>query len=61
MGVVSSLFTHMPCRQDGRPSDRWVGELEKACLGCISETVKYRMLILGRDICWGLYICSCMM
>ena len=32
------------------------GWQEKVCLGCISETVRYRKLILGRDIGWG---CRC--
>ena len=32
----------------------WVGgRQEKVCLGCISETVRCRKLILGRDIGWG--------
>ena len=32
----------------------WVGMWqEKDCLGCISETVRCRKLILGRDIGWG--------
>ena len=26
---------------------------EKACLGCISETMRCRKFILGRDIIWG--------
>ena len=25
----------------------------KVCLGCVSETVKGRKLILGKDISWG--------
>ena len=29
------------------------GRWEKVCLGCISETVRCRKLILGRDIGWG--------
>ena len=27
---------------------------ENSCLGCISQTVKYRKFILGGDIGWGL-------
>ena len=30
---------------------RWT--VEKVSSGCISETVRYRKLILGRDIDWG--------
>ena len=34
-------------------ASRWVGEWrEKACPGCISETMWCRMLMLGRDIGW---------
>ena len=29
------------------------GWLEKACLGCISETLRCKMSILGRAIGWG--------
>ena len=32
------------------------GRLEKICLGCISETVRCRKLMLGRDIGRG---CRC--
>ena len=32
------------------------GRQEKVCLGCISETVRCRKFILGRDIGWG---CRC--
>ena len=28
------------------------GRWEKACPGCISETVMHKMLTFGRDICW---------
>ena len=28
-------------------------QLKKACLGCISENLRCKMLILGRDISWG--------
>ena len=35
----------------------WVGGWrEKVCPGCISETVRCRKLIIGRDIGWG---CRC--
>ena len=34
------------------------GWREKVCPGCISETVRCRKLILGRDIGWG---CRCAM
>ena len=33
---------------------------EKLCPGCISETIRYRKLILGRDIGWGVYVCNVM-
>ena len=29
------------------------GRQGKVCLGCISETIRCRKLILGRDIAWG--------
>ena len=29
------------------------GQWEKACPGSTSETVRYNMLIFGRDIGWG--------
>ena len=33
---------------------------EKVCPGCISETVKCRKLIFGRDISWGVVrMCRC--
>ena len=47
--VVRVLFSPMACL-DGRRGRR----LEKACPGCISETVRCKMLILGRDISSGL-------
>ena len=38
---------------------RWAsGQKEKVCLGCISETVRCKKLILGRDIGRG---CRCAM
>ena len=51
---IPSIFTPQP---DGRASGRagpaggWVGgRREIVCPGCISETVRCRKLILGRDI-----------
>ena len=38
------LFTHV-VRMGG-----WGGQWEKVCPGCISDTVRCRKLILGRDI-----------
>ena len=31
-----------------------VGWREKSCLGCISETVGCKMLIIGSDVGWGI-------
>ena len=42
--AVRVLFT--PMVSDGQAD----GRREKVCLGCISETVRFRKLILGRDI-----------
>ena len=40
----------------------WVGGWqEKASLGCISETVTCKMLILGSNIVLGVYVCNLMM
>ena len=37
----------------------WAGRLQEiVLLGCISETIRYRKLILGRDVVWG---CRCEM
>ena len=51
------LFTPQPLRAVGvlfspivSGLGGWVGVWEKACPGCISETVRCRKLILGRDI-----------
>ena len=44
-GCRGIVFTH-GVRMGGRPG----GRREKVCLGCISETVRCRKLILGRDI-----------
>ena len=57
--LVLAIFTPQPLRAvgvlfspmvsgwaGGRAGGRW----EKVCLGCISETVRCRKLILGRDI-----------
>ena len=53
-----SLFTPQPLRADGvlfSPMvSGWVGgRREIVCPGCISETVRCRKFILGRDIGWG--------
>ena len=57
--VLEMLFTPQPLRAVGvlfSPTHgvrigRWVGgQREKVCPGCISETVRCRKLILGRDI-----------
>ena len=54
--VVQLLFTPQPLRAVGycfHPwcPDGWVGgRREIVCPGCISETVRCRKLILGRDI-----------
>ena len=40
------VFSPMVSRQAG-------GQWEKACLGCILETIRCRKLKLGRDIGWG--------
>ena len=32
---------------------RMGGRQEKVCAGCISDTIRCRKLILGRDIGWG--------
>ena len=34
----------------------WAGGKENVCPGCISETIRCRKLIFGRDIGWG---CRC--
>ena len=39
---------------DSQMAGEWAGgQWEKACLGCISEIVRCKMLIFGRDIGWG--------
>ena len=43
------VFTH-GVRMGGRPGGRVGGRWEIVCPGCISETVRCRKLILGRDI-----------
>ena len=52
-GCQGIVFTH-GVRMGGRVgvlSGGWVGvRREKVCPGCISETVRCRKLILGRDI-----------
>ena len=50
--TVGVLFSPMVSRwAGGRPGRRVVGRREKVCPGCISETVRCRKLIFGRDIC----------
>ena len=44
-GCRGIVFTH-GVRMGGRPGGRW----EIVCPGCISETVRWWKLILGRDI-----------
>ena len=44
-GCWGIVFTH-GVRMGGRVGAR----REKVCPGCISETIRYRKLILGRDI-----------
>ena len=58
--IYTSLCTPRPLRAVGvlfSPMvSRWVGgRWEKVCLACISETVRCRKLILGRDIGVGLH------
>ena len=54
--INAFLFTPQPLRAVWVLSG-WVGgRREKVCPGCISETVRCRKLILGRDIGWG---CRC--
>ena len=49
--AVGVLFSPMVSRwSGGRPSGRVGGRREIVCPGCISETVRCRKLILGRDI-----------
>ena len=51
-GCWGIVFTHgvrMGGRAGGRPSG-WAGGGKRVCPGCISETVRCRKLILGRDI-----------
>ena len=56
------LFTPQPLRAvgvlfspmvSGRAGGRLGGRREIVCPGCISETVRCRKLILGRDIGYG--------
>ena len=51
--AVGVLFSPMV---SGWSGVRAGGRREIVCPGCISETVRCRKLILGRDIGWG---CSC--
>ena len=57
--VVHVLFTPQPLRAvgvlfspmvSGWAGGHPVGQWEKVCPGCISETIRCRKLILGRDI-----------
>ena len=48
-GCRGIVFTH-GVQMGGRASCRAGGRREKVCPGCISETVRCRKLILGRDI-----------
>ena len=48
-GCRGIVFTH-GIQMGGRPGGRVGGRWEIVCLGCISETVRCRKLILGRDI-----------
>ena len=52
-----TLFTPQPFRAVGvlfSPMlSGWAGGREIVCSGCISETVRCRKFIIGRDICWG--------
>ena len=48
-GCRGIVFTH-GVRMGGQASWRVCGRREKVCPGCISETIRCRKLILGRDI-----------
>ena len=48
-GCRGNVFTH-GVRMGGRAGRRAGGRREIVCPGCISETVRCRKLILGRDI-----------
>ena len=48
-GCRGIVFTH-GVRMGGRAVEQVGGWREKVCPGCISETVRCRKLILGRDI-----------
>ena len=48
-GCWGIVFTH-GVRMVGRPGGRVGGRREIVCPGCISETIRCRKLILGRDI-----------
>ena len=59
-GAVYFIFSFYPAALKGcqgivfthgvQMGGRWGGRREKVCPGCISETVRCRKLILGRDI-----------
>ena len=52
-GIVFTNGVRMGGRAGIMSGGRVVGRREKVCLGCISETVRCRKLILGRDIGQG--------
>ena len=49
-GYRGIVFTHGVGWAGGYPAGFWLRDWEKVCPGCISETIRYRKLILGRDI-----------
>ena len=54
--AYNSLITPQPsgyCFHPWCPDGRAGGQREIVCPGCISETVRCRKFILGRDIGWG--------
>ena len=51
-GCVVIVFTH-DIQMDIHAVGLAGGQSEKFCPGCISESMRYRVLILGRDIVWG--------
>ena len=48
--AVGVLFSPMVSGWAGGRPGGWVGGGKRVCPGCISETVRCRKLILGRDI-----------
>ena len=51
---------HPDGQEDVRAIIRAVRQQEKACLGHVSETIRFTKLILGRDINWGVQVCNVM-